>query len=473
MKPASVTNVQPKNSMPTHLKLSATLATLLLAALIGQPIVACAVAPSVTAKPASVTVGAGSSANFSVTATGTGPISYQWYKNGAAIANATATTYTVSSAQLADAARYSVVVSNGEGAEAESADLVILPTGSFAGSDAFGAARNQGLWGVNNFASAGSALTESGGKLMLTGTANAANAFQVSAGRTWQTGLAPFNADWTVEVEVTVPNAVFTGANQKAKWELLIANAADLTDILDLRLQSFASGGQFVRSETEINSLDGPALTSALGVGETVRLRMTWTASTKEMQLAWFVGASSNYLGSHNLGPGSQTEFANCTGFVLVLNGETEGMSPLGLMVADNFTTTPSTAALVPIITSAATFSAPVGQSFSYQITANNAPTSFSATSLPPGLSVNTASGLISGTPTTSGTSAITLSASNSGGTGTQTLTLTLTPPVPAITSPTTVSGGAKAVGKRRFENPFSLCRVAAKKGAGSGGGGC
>ena len=34
------------------------------------------------------------------------------------------------------------------------------------------------------------------------------------------------------------------------------------------------------------------------------------------------------------------------------------------------------------------------------------------------------------------------------------------------------VSGGAKAVGKRRFENPVSLCRVAAKKTTGSGGGG-
>ena len=33
------------------------------------------------------------------------------------------------------------------------------------------------------------------------------------------------------------------------------------------------------------------------------------------------------------------------------------------------------------------------------------------------------------------------------------------------------VSGGAKAVGKRRFENPFSLCRVSAKEGRGSGGG--
>ena len=45
------------------------------------------------------------------------------------------------------------------------------------------------------------------------------------------------------------------------------------------------------------------------------------------------------------------------------------------------------------------------GTAFSYQITASNSPTSFSAAGLPDGLSVNTA-GLISGTPTAAATQA-------------------------------------------------------------------
>ena len=45
---------------------------------------------------------------------------------------------------------------------------------------------------------------------------------------------------------------------------------------------------------------------------------------------------------------------------------------------------------------------------------------------MPAGLSVNTVTGLISGTPTTAGTAPVTLSATNSGGTGTATLTLTI-----------------------------------------------
>ncbi|MEO7143487.1 MAG: putative Ig domain-containing protein [Bryobacteraceae bacterium] len=80
-----------------------------------------------------------------------------------------------------------------------------------------------------------------------------------------------------------------------------------------------------------------------------------------------------------------------------------------------------------PVITSATTAGGTVGRVFSYQIMATNAPTSYNATGLPAGLSINMTTGLISGTPTSAGTSSITLSAANGAGTGQSTLTLTLT----------------------------------------------
>jgi len=79
-----------------------------------------------------------------------------------------------------------------------------------------------------------------------------------------------------------------------------------------------------------------------------------------------------------------------------------------------------------PVITSVTTTTAAQGQPFGYQITAGNSPTGFAASGLPAGLSVSTSTGLISGTPVSSGVSSITLSATNQAGTGTATLTLTV-----------------------------------------------
>ena len=74
-------------------------------------------------------------------------------------------------------------------------------------------------------------------------------------------------------------------------------------------------------------------------------------------------------------------------------------------------------AVAAPVISSPTTASATVGAAFTYQITASNTPTSYAATGLPAGLSLNTTTGVISGTPTTAGTSTVSLTATNSGGT--------------------------------------------------------
>ena len=66
-----------------------------------------------------------------------------------------------------------------------------------------------------------------------------------------------------------------------------------------------------------------------------------------------------------------------------------------------------------PAITSALTASGSVGVAFSYTITAASSPTSYSASPLPAGLSIDTATGIISGTPTTGGTTSVTITAND------------------------------------------------------------
>src|SRR5579883_1130336 len=71
-----------------------------------------AVAPTITAQPASQSVTSGASVNFTVTATGTEPLSYQWSRSGSLIEGAVAPTYSTVATAADDGATYSVVVTN-------------------------------------------------------------------------------------------------------------------------------------------------------------------------------------------------------------------------------------------------------------------------------------------------------------------------------------------------------------------------
>ena len=76
-------------------------------------VTATAVAPSITSQPANQTVTAGQTATFSVTATGTSPLTYQWNKNGAVISGASSASYTTPATAASDNnAQFTVTVTN-------------------------------------------------------------------------------------------------------------------------------------------------------------------------------------------------------------------------------------------------------------------------------------------------------------------------------------------------------------------------
>lgn len=81
---------------------------------------------------------------------------------------------------------------------------------------------------------------------------------------------------------------------------------------------------------------------------------------------------------------------------------------------------------VAPTVTSATSAAATIGQSFSFQVTATNYPTSFSASGLPDGLTISASTGEISGVPLTTGSALVTVTATNIVGSTSAPLTITV-----------------------------------------------
>ena len=92
------------------------------------------VAPTISSQPSSVTVSAGQQASFSVTASGTAPLQYQWQRNGVNIANSNSPTFTLTTTAADNGAMFRALVSNAAGSvTSNAATLTVLtnaaPTG--------------------------------------------------------------------------------------------------------------------------------------------------------------------------------------------------------------------------------------------------------------------------------------------------------------------------------------------------------
>lgn len=85
-------------------------------------------APSITSHPSSQTKRVGESVTFSVTASGTAPISYQWRKDGSDITDATSSSYTISSITTDHAGSYTCRVTDACGYVTSNAAILTVAT---------------------------------------------------------------------------------------------------------------------------------------------------------------------------------------------------------------------------------------------------------------------------------------------------------------------------------------------------------
>ncbi|MFT3710505.1 MAG: putative Ig domain-containing protein [Archangium sp.] len=176
-----------------------------------------------------------------------------------------------------------------------------------------------------------------------------------------------------------------------------------------------------------------PSITSALTASGVVGTAFSYTLTSTGTAPVTLSATSLPAWASFNASTGVISGTPTAAGTFSISLGATNAAG------SDSKTLT-LTVRTVPVISSALTASGVVGQAFSYTLTSSGtAPVTLSATSLPAWASFNASTGVISGTPTAEGTFSISLGATNAAGSDAKTLTLTVRA-APAITSALTAS---------------------------------
>ena len=171
-----------------------------------------------SSQPQSLVVPLGGSATFAALASGTPVISYQWRKDGAAIAHATGSSYSLASTQLGDAGSYDVVISNAAGT-ATSAEAVLTVNASYT---------------ITTTSSPSAGGTTSGGGTFASGATTTVVATPAAGYNfvSWTDGSGVLSTSASYNFTVAANDALVATFQQQplAAWKSLWFTAAELAD---------------------------------------------------------------------------------------------------------------------------------------------------------------------------------------------------------------------------------------------------
>jgi hypothetical protein len=223
-----------------------------------------------------------------------------------------------------------------------------------------------------------------------------------------------------------------------------------------LIFDGYGTNGPFMRPCLGSIGADGNYRLATIGNGYGITSSLT-TNAIKNNAFIYFIqannGATSFTATNLPAGLSINTTTGEISGTPAAVPGTYNiplaATGPLGARTATLVLTVSDPAAGIPSFTNNLTAqSGQLGLAYGgYTITADNSTTSYSAINLPPGLSCNAGTGVISGTPTQSGTFNVVVQASNSFGTSSKFISITVAKQILSYTnlSFTLYSAGATA----------------------------
>jgi hypothetical protein len=180
---------------------------------------------------------------------------------------------------------------------------------------------------------------------------------------------------------------------------------------------------------------DAPAINSTATASGMVRAAFTYQATASGRVTAWT---------ARNLPAG--VDIDSTTGLITgtpavdgVFNATLTARNASGMSSPFTLRVTVAPSSATSTVTNATAATVAAGSLFAYQIIAGNSPVSYNADGLPPGLTLNAASGIISGSIATPGTYVLSVSANNAAGTG-PVASFSLTVTGASVTPPTILS---------------------------------
>ncbi len=274
--------------------------------------------PAITAPPQSQAVLVGQTATFSVAATGTPPLGYQWLFNGTNISGATTNPFALANVQLANAGNYSVVITNIAGAVTSSpGSLTVLFTNPVVFAQ----------WNFNSFPPDGNTATGSTNPSLGNGTAS-------MVGGVTANGSGFATGDPALDPAGSTDNSAWnttgypaSGNNKTAGVQFAVSTAGIQNIVVSWSQQSSKTGGKYFRLQYSTNNgasfLDFP-------VAAVLPLATNFYAFTNDLSVMAGVSNNSNFVfrivaefQSTATGSGSAAYVAANTGSTYASSGTT------------------------------------------------------------------------------------------------------------------------------------------------------